>query len=87
MAAASLAILWPRKWEGKTNPRDLIETYVESVHPAPIENLHRDLAIHMHNSYLQNSSGLEQFICLLQIGSSLLTLEVVLWMIALVIAL
>jgi len=85
VAAASLAILWPRRWEGKANPRDLIATYIESPHPAPIENLHRDLAIHMHNSYSENRGGLEQFFYLLQLASGFLTLEVILWMIALVI--
>lgn len=86
-AAACLAILWPRKWEGKANPRDLIETYIESPQPAPIENLHRDLAIHMHDSYVENRGDLEQFVFLLQVASGLLTLEVVLWLIALVITL
>jgi hypothetical protein len=85
VAAASLAILWPRKWEGKANPRDLIETYIELPQPAPIENLHRDLAIHMHNSYMENRLELEQFVFLLQFVSGLLTLEVILWMFALVI--
>jgi hypothetical protein len=87
VAVASLAILWPRKWEGKANPRDLIETYVESSQPAPIDNLHRDLSLHMHHSYLENREGLDQFASLLQVGSALLTLEVILWMIAIVIAL
>jgi hypothetical protein len=87
VATASLTILWPRKWEGKANPRDLIETYAESPQPVPIENLHRDLAIHMHNSYVGNRQGLEQFVFLLQVASGLLTLEVILWVIALVITL
>jgi len=85
VAAASLAILWPRRWEGTANPRELIETYIESPHPTPLENLHRDLAIHMHNSYSENRRGLEQFVFLLQVAGGLLTLEVILWMIALVI--
>jgi hypothetical protein len=54
VAAASLAILWPRRWEGKANPRDLIETYIESEQPTPIEDLHRDLSLHMSDSYLEN---------------------------------
>jgi len=82
VAAVSLAILWPRKWEDTANPRDLIETYIESAEPALIENLHRDLSLHMHNSYLENSEGVEQFAILLQVASGLLTLEVILWMIA-----
>jgi hypothetical protein len=85
VAAASLAILWPQRWEGKANPRDLIETYIESPQPAPIENLHRDLSLYMYDSYLENREGLDQFASLLQVASGLLTLEVILWMIALVI--
>ncbi|HEX5592566.1 MAG TPA: hypothetical protein VFX35_04375 [Solirubrobacterales bacterium] len=87
VAAASLAVLWPRKWEGTANPRDLIETYIESSQPAPIEHLHRDLSLHMHDSYLENREGLDQFATLLQAASGLLTLEVILWMIAIAIAL
>lgn len=87
VAASSSAVLWPRKWEGRANPRYLIETYIESREPAPIGNLHRDLAIHMHNSYMKNHEGLEPFVFLLQIGSGLLTLEVIFWVIALVITL
>jgi hypothetical protein len=66
VAAASLAVFWPR---------------------GPIEELHRDLSIHMHNSYLQNREGLDQLALLLQAASGLLALEVVLWMIALVVRL
>jgi hypothetical protein len=87
VAAASLAILWPRKWEGKANPRDLIETYIEGLQPASIENLHRDLSLHMHASYLENRDGLDQFAILLQVASALLTVEVILWMIAIAITL
>jgi len=82
VAGASLAILWPRKWERAANPRDVIETYIESENPAPLENLHRDLSLHMHDSYLENQAGIEQFAALLQISSGFLTLEVVLWIAA-----
>jgi hypothetical protein len=63
----------------------MIETYVESEEEAPVKELHRDLAIHMHNSYLENRGGLEQFVFLLQVATALLTLEVILWMIAAVV--
>jgi hypothetical protein len=39
----------------------------------------------MHNSYLKNEEGLQQFALLLQIASGLLTLEVILWVTATVI--
>lgn len=82
VAAASLAILWPRKWESAANPREVIESYIEAEAPARIENLHRDLSLHMHNSFLENQAGIERFATLLQIASASLTLEVVLWIAA-----
>lgn len=85
VAAASLGIFWPRRWESVVSPRRIIETYVEAAEAAPVERLHRDLSIYMHSSYLENEEGLEQFALLLQIASGLLTLEVVLWMIATVV--
>lgn len=82
VAIASLAILWPRRWEGAASPRDVIETYIESAEPTSIANLHRDLSLHMYSSYLENREGIQQFAALLQISSGLLTLEVVLWIAA-----
>lgn len=81
-AVVSLAILWPRRWEFTANPRDVIQVYIEAEEPAPIEELHRDLSLHMHNSYLENRKGLEQLSVYFQIASGLLTVEVVLWVIA-----
>lgn len=82
VAVASLAILWPRRWEFTANPRDVIQTYIEAAEPAPIEELHRDLSLHMHNSYVENRAGQEQLSVLFQVASGLLTVEVVLWIIA-----
>jgi hypothetical protein len=82
VATASLVVLWPRRWEGGVSPRDVIETYVEAEEAAPIEELHRDLSIHMHNSYLENREGLKQLAVFLQFASGLLTLEVLSWVIA-----
>lgn len=82
VAAASLAALWPRDWEAAANSREMIETYVESGEPFPLEDLHRDLSLHMHRSYLENQEGLEQLVGFLRLASGFLTIEVVLWMIA-----
>jgi hypothetical protein len=82
VATASLIVLWPRRWEGGVSPRDVIETYVEAEEAAPIEELHRDLSIHMHNSYLENREGLKQLAVFLQVASGRLTLEVLCWVIA-----
>jgi len=82
VATACLAILWPRRWEGTANPREVIETYIESAEPAALGDLHRDLSIHMHGSWLENLDGLEQFASLLQVASGMLTLEVAFWIVA-----
>ena len=82
VAVASLAILWPRRWEFTANPRAVIQTYIEADEPAPLDELHRDLSLHMHNSYIENREGQEQLSVLFQVASGLLTVEVILWIIA-----
>ena len=82
VALASLAILWPHEWEFTTNPQDVIQTYIEGDKPAPIEELHRDLSLHMRESFIRNLKGQEQLAILFQIASGLLTIEVVFWVIA-----
>lgn len=78
-AVTSLAILWPRRWEVTASPQGLIELCIESAESAQIEDLHRDLSIQMHDSYLENQEGLEQLAIFFQMASGLLTIEVVLW--------
>jgi hypothetical protein len=52
LAAAIFGILWPQKdWEFVAGPRRLISTYAESDLPLPLPRVHRDLALHMENSY------------------------------------
>lgn len=82
VAVVSLGILWPRRWEFTANPREVIQTYIESQEPAPIEELHRDLSLHMHNSYVENRRGIEQLAAFFQIACGLLAAEVVLWIVA-----
>ncbi|HST68028.1 MAG TPA: hypothetical protein VLI94_00030 [Solirubrobacterales bacterium] len=86
VAIASLAILWPRRWEGAADPHDVIESYIESAEPAPIEKLHRDLSVHMRSSYLENREGLEELVVFFQIASLLLVIEIVLWLVAIALA-
>jgi hypothetical protein len=82
VAAACLAILWPWRWEFTADPREVIETYVESAEQLPTEELHRNLSLHMHQSYLENHAGLEQLVVFFQAASCLLAAEVVLWIVA-----
>jgi hypothetical protein len=82
LAIISLAILWPRSWEFATDQSGLIRSYIEAEQPAPIEILHRDLSLHMDNSYLESWEGFGQLAALFQVASGLLTIEVILWIIA-----
>ncbi|MDQ3725287.1 MAG: hypothetical protein M3335_05270 [Actinomycetota bacterium] len=86
VAAASLAILWPRRWEITANPHDVIVTYVESADRTSTEDLHRELSLHMHESYLNNLEDQEKLVVFFQVASVLLALEVVLWIIAIAMA-
>jgi hypothetical protein len=85
VAAASLAILWPRRWEFTANPRGVVTGFIESAEGIRLEDLHRDLSLHMHSSYVVNHQGLKALALLFQAASGLLTLEVVLWIAAIAI--
>ena len=60
----------------------MIGDYIASTSPAPLEELHRQLAIDMEAGYLQNSAGLGKLVVYFQVANVLLAVEVMLWMIA-----
>lgn len=82
VAAASLAILWPRRWEFAASPRGVIESCVDPSGVVQIEDLYRDLSLRMHGSYLANHRGLKHLAIAFQVASGLLTVEVILWIAA-----
>ena len=82
LAMISLAILWPRRWEFATNQEDLIRSYIDAEAPVPTGLLHRELALHMHDSYLESWEGFGQLAALFQAASGLAIIEVILWIIA-----
>jgi hypothetical protein len=55
--------------------------------PVPAEELYRELSLLVHGSYLENREGLERLMVFFQIASSLLTVEVVLWVVAIILVL
>jgi hypothetical protein len=81
VAGVSLAILWPYRWEFTANPHEMLEVHIESSCPSS-EDLHRELALSMHDSYLRNQPGLDFLAVLFQVASGLLVLEILLWIIA-----
>ena len=78
VGGSALFILWPRKdWEFVAGPRRLIATYVETHEPLPLVEIHRDLALHMANSYDENGRRLQWLIVVLRWGSLVLAAEVI----------
>jgi hypothetical protein len=84
-SASCLAVLWPRRWERTIGPQEVIRTYIESPQPASPGELLGDLAIHNGASFVRNRSGLQRLADLLQLASTLLVLDVVIWTAALAI--
>jgi hypothetical protein len=79
VSGLALLLLWPRRWTFTAVPRRIISTYVESDTPLPIPMIHRDLALHMEDSYVANEVGLDQMIVFFRVALGLLALEVVSW--------
>jgi len=82
VAATSLAILWPRRWEFTANSREVIEGCIEFAEEIRVEDLHRALSLCMQRSFSVNHRGLTELAVLFQAASGLLTVEVVLWIAA-----
>ena len=82
VAVTSLAILWPRRWEFTTDSQSVIQAYIEAEKPAPPDDLRRDLSLYMNGSFIENQEGLERLAVFFQVACVLLTIEVVLWIVA-----
>jgi len=81
VAVAVLAILWPHRLEFTANPANVIENYIETEEPLRTAEIHRDLSLHMHDSYADNLDGQKQLARRFRLAGILLTLEVVFWLI------
>lgn len=75
----TMLLLWPRTWEFTAVPRRIIGIYVEAPDPLPVPMIHRDLALHMEDSYIRNEVGLEKLVLWFRFALGLLALEVVSW--------
>ena len=82
VAMMSLSVLWPRRWESTTDPRSVIKTYIEADEPALVDDVRHDLSLYMHGSFVENQQGLQRLTAIFQIASVLLTIDVVLWIVA-----
>jgi hypothetical protein len=81
VGVAALAILWPRSWEFTANAGHVIAYYIEGDEPLELWQIHRDVALHMQDSYGNNQAGLERLIVYFRVAVALLTVEVIAWVI------
>lgn len=81
VSIAALAILWPHQLEFTADPANVIESYIETEDPLTAAEIHRDLSLHMHDSYADNLTGQKQLASRFRLAGALLTLEVFLWII------
>ncbi len=82
-AAAALAILWPRESLFGADPALLIRDYAESPEPRPVSLLHRDLSLSRQRDIDQCRRIAGRLGLLLQFGSGLFAIEILLWVAAL----
>lgn len=87
VAISNLAIMWPRGWELAADPGRLVEGHIATSPPVSLTELHRALSSHMRDSYARNRLGIEFLNSLFQVASALLTVEVVMWIVAIALAL
>jgi hypothetical protein len=82
VALAAILVLLPwRNWWFVNSAKKLIRDYVEDTPPATVDEMHRDLALHMDAHYDRNETTLNRLYWCFRAGCFLLTLEVVAWMI------
>jgi hypothetical protein len=83
ICGAALAVLWPLEWDGTMNTYALLSDYVEEGAPAPLAEVHRDLAVHLERGYQHNEGIQARVIRAFRIACMLLSLEVSAWIVAL----
>jgi hypothetical protein len=81
-AIASLSILWPRYEEFSADSQKVIMSCIEAEAFQSVEELHRDLALSMRESYVENWASLGRLAALFQIASALLVIQTVAWIVA-----
>jgi hypothetical protein len=81
LSMAALAILWPHRLEFTANPANVIGSYIEADEPFSVAEIHRDLSLHMHDSYADNLAGHKQLATRFRLAGILLSVEVVFWIV------
>jgi hypothetical protein len=81
----TISILLPRKgWIFRLSARALIRDYIEAESPVNINEMHRDLALHIESHFEQNEKRLNRLFWLFRASSATLVVEILLWLFALI---
>lgn len=82
--AGSVGLLWPFKgWKFRFGTRELLKHYVEAPSAADLNELFRELAMHLEDNYRENKTRIDKMWRVFQISAALLFLEVIAWLLAL----
>lgn len=78
-----IGLLWPSDWKWRLGTSKLLTDYVEAASPADLNEMYRDLALHLEQNYSDNSGRLDPMWRAFQVAAGLLALEVFFWLLAL----
>jgi hypothetical protein len=81
LAVTVLAILWPRKFKFRISPKYYIGRHIEVAEPWTTDRLLRNLALWQEKHVEGNQPKLDRMLWWFRVGSALLVIEVVAWLI------
>lgn len=77
-------ILLPRPgWKWANTPQQLVDDYVEAENPCSIDDMHRDLALHLGENHGENKKKLNRLMAQYSLASVFLAAEIVAWLVEL----
>lgn len=77
-------ILLPRPgWKWVNTPQQLMDKYVEAENPCSIDEMHRDLALHLGKNHEENRNKLTWLMAQYSVASIFLAAEIVAWLVEL----
>jgi hypothetical protein len=86
LGGAVLKMLLPARDELLVDPKRIVADYIEIERPCSLAEIHRDLAIHIENSCADNDILLARLGTAFRLACGLMATEVVLWIVALALA-
>ena len=84
VGSTCVALLWPlAKWRFRFGTSQLLKDYVEAPSPADLNEMFRDLALHLEANYGHNKKRIDIMWIVFELAAGLLFLEVIAWLAAL----